>query len=82
MSCCLCSAPDSPHAEQRRSGDNGDLEEWHFCAGCWQEMKAQRADTDREICARYIVFIQFVIGGYRMQRAFNGNQASQIMPGK
>ena len=82
MPCCLCSNPEAPHTEQRRSGREGELKVWHFCRECWSELQRQRADTDSEVCVRYKVFLQFLSGHYRMQRAFMGRQAAKIMSGQ
>jgi hypothetical protein len=82
MPCCLCSNPEAPHAERRRSGDNDALESWRFCPECWRELQRQLTDHDPIICERYKIFLQFISGHYRMQRAFNGNRASGIRAGQ
>ncbi len=81
MRCCLCSSPEGPfHIEHRHSGDDGRMEHWAFCEACRTELERQQAEYDPEICQRYAIFLQFVVGGYRMQRASQGNQSSRITP--
>ena len=78
MPCCLCSNPEAPYQEQRRSGNAGELEPWHFCRECWNELQRQRADTDLEICQRYELFVKYVLGGYNVEAMFIGVRASRI----
>jgi hypothetical protein len=70
------------HAEERRSGSNGELETWHFCPMCFMELQRQMKDHDPYIAQRYVTFVKFIVGGYRIERVFNGNQASKITPEK
>lgn len=82
MICSICGTPGAPHLEKRPSGPNGEPEEWGFCIPCFMELQRQLTDRDPVICERYKVFLQFLSGRYRMQRTFNGNQASVILPEK
>jgi hypothetical protein len=79
MPCSLCESNDAPYSEQRNSGPNGEKESWHYCRECWREHQGQQADTDPFICQKYVIFLQY-FNGYRMQRIFNGNRASRLMP--
>lgn len=78
--CCLCGNPEAVRIEERKTADDGSTETWRFCRECWRELQRQRADTENAVCRKYVVFLQFLSGRYRMQRAFNGNQASRVMP--
>jgi hypothetical protein len=79
MGCCLCSNPVTSHSEQRPTGQNDLLETWHYCPECWREITRQRADRDPFVLSKYVVFLQYLHGGYRMQRSFQGSQASKIV---
>lgn len=80
MQCCLCGNPNSIYSEQRNTAENGDPETWHFCPECWEELERQRADTEDIICERYLVFLQFLSGRYRMRRSLQGCQPGKIVP--
>lgn len=82
MQCCLCGDRDALHQEERQSGDHGELEEWQFCPVCFMELQRQLKDHDPYIAKRYETFIKFIVGGYRVQREFRGNQASGLQPEK
>jgi len=65
MRCCLCSNPDAPHIERRFTGRDGEqLEPWHFCEQCYQELRREAASDDPWILARYVVFLEFLAGRY------------------
>lgn len=61
MPCCLCSNPEAPHQEQRRSAEENKPQTWHFCLACWQELERQRSDQNPEICTRYLIFLKYAI---------------------
>jgi hypothetical protein len=46
------------------------------------ELQRQMKDHDPYIAQRYVTFVKFIVGGYRIERVFNGNQASKITPEK
>lgn len=78
MHCSICGSSEGLFEETRPSGAEGWAETWHFCPECWRELQEQRSDHDPVVARQYLVFLQFLSGRYRMQRAFNGNQASAI----
>jgi hypothetical protein len=77
--CSVCgqAGPDL-QPELRPTGANGREFTYEICGHCRQGNESDSADPF--ILQRWIVFLQYIVGGYRMARTFNGNQASQILP--
>ncbi len=79
--CAVCGSHEGiSHFEDRRPNPDGPEQTFAFCESCWLELQRQRITTDPEICRRYMILCQYIIGGYRLQRNFNGNQTSRILP--
>jgi hypothetical protein len=81
MPCCFCSQP-AIHIGECGSGKDGDPQTWPFCSEYWRELTRQRADRDPFVLIKFLVLLQYLHGGYRMQRDFQGNQASMVLPGE
>ena len=78
--CCLCGSTEGPLIMQERpSGKNFKLQPWGFCRSCWDAVHANGHEPEL-IQAKYLQFLKFLLGGYHLERRFNGNRAAKVVP--
>ena len=71
--CSLCGSRAGPFTlEDRFTGKDFSLQRWPYCARCRSASQVSNPDADL-VAQKYLVFLRWVMAGYRLERQRSGN---------